>query len=35
MSEKPLISVTDLSVHFGIRGGGFGKKPVVRAVEGV
>ncbi len=35
MSEKPLISVTDLSVHFGIRGGGFGEKPVVRAVEGV
>ncbi len=35
MSNKPLISVKDLSVHFGIRGGGFGKKPVVRAVEGV
>ena len=35
MSEKPLISVKDLSVHFGLRGGGFGEKPVVRAVEGV
>ncbi|HHB82014.1 MAG TPA: ATP-binding cassette domain-containing protein [Devosia sp.] len=35
MSDKPLISVTDLSVHFGISKGGFGKKPVVRAVEGV
>ena len=35
MSDNPLISVTDLSVHFGLRGGGFGEKPVVRAVEGV
>ncbi len=35
MSDTPLISVRDLSVHFGVRGGGLGKKPVVRAVEGV
>ncbi len=35
MSRKSLISVRDLSVHFGLRGGGFGKRPVVRAVEGV
>ncbi len=35
MNEKPLISVRDLSVHFGLRGGGFGKKPVVRAVDSV
>ena len=35
MSQKSLISVRDLSVHFGLRGGGFGKRPVVRAVEGV
>ncbi len=34
-SETPLISVNDLAVHFGLRGGGFGKRPVVRAVEGV
>ncbi|MEE9387989.1 MAG: oligopeptide/dipeptide ABC transporter ATP-binding protein [Paracoccaceae bacterium] len=36
MSDKPLISTRDLSVHFPLRGGGlFGPKPVVRAVEGV
>jgi len=35
MSVSPLISVRDLAVHFGLRGGGFGKRPVVRAVEGV
>jgi len=34
-NKTPLISVKDLSVHFGLRGGGFGKKPVVRAVEAV
>jgi peptide/nickel transport system ATP-binding protein len=33
--DTPLISVDDLSVHFGIRGGGFGRRPVVRAVEAV
>jgi len=36
MTDKPLISARDLSVHFPLRGGGlFGPKPVVRAVEGV
>lgn len=36
MSDKPLISTRDLSVHFPLRGGGLiGPKPVVRAVEGV
>ena len=34
MSE-PLISTTDLSVHFPLRGTLFGPKPVVRAVENV
>ncbi|MCF6326301.1 MAG: ATP-binding cassette domain-containing protein [Devosiaceae bacterium] len=34
-NKTPLISVKDLAVHFGLRGGGFGKRPVVRAVEGV
>ncbi len=36
MTDTPLISTRDLSVHFPLRGGGlFGPKPVVRAVEGV
>ncbi len=35
MSQTPLISVRDLCVHFGLRGGGFGERPVVRAVESV
>jgi peptide/nickel transport system ATP-binding protein len=36
MSEKPLISARDLSVHYPLRGGRpFGPKPVVKAVEGV
>jgi len=35
MSEKPVISVRDLAVHFPIGGGLFTAKTVVRAVEGV
>lgn len=36
MSDKPLISTRDLSVHYPLSGGGlFGPKPFVRAVEGV
>ncbi|NOX39786.1 MAG: ATP-binding cassette domain-containing protein [Alphaproteobacteria bacterium] len=35
MSEKPLISTRDLSVHYPLRGGLIGPKPVVRAVESV
>ena len=36
MSNTPLMSTRDLSVHYPLRGGGlFGPKPVVRAVEGV
>jgi len=35
MSDKPLMSVRDLAVHYPLRGGLFGPKPVVRAVEGV
>ncbi|MGJ8584435.1 MAG: ABC transporter ATP-binding protein [Marinosulfonomonas sp.] len=35
MSDKPLISARDLSVHFPLRGGLIGPKPVVRAVESV
>lgn len=35
MSDKPLISAQDLSVHFPLRGGFLGPKPVVRAVETV
>jgi len=36
MSNNPLISAHNLSVHFPLRGGGlFGPKPVVRAVENV
>ena len=35
MSNKTLISTTDLSVHFGVHGQMFGAKPVVRAVESV
>ena len=35
MSEKPVVSVRDLAVHFPIGGGLFGPKAVVRAVEGV
>ncbi len=35
MSDKPLISARDLSVHYPLRGKLFGPKPVVRAVEGV
>jgi len=35
MSDKPLISARDLSVHFPLRGGVLGPKLVVRAVEGV
>ena len=35
MSDKPLISTRDLSVHFPLQGTLFGPKPVVKAVEGV
>jgi oligopeptide/dipeptide ABC transporter ATP-binding protein len=36
MTDKPLISARQLSVHYPLRGGGlFGPKPVVRAVENV
>jgi len=35
MSDKPLISARDLSVHYPLRGGVLGPKQVVRAVEGV
>ncbi len=35
MSEPPLISTRDLSVHYPLRGGFIGPKPVVQAVEGV
>jgi len=35
MSEKPLISTRNLSVHYPLRGGIIGPKPVVRAVESV
>lgn len=36
MTDKPLISARELSVHYPLRGGGlFGPKPVVRAVEKV
>jgi len=35
MTTKPLISAQDLSVHYPLRGGLIGPKPVVRAVEGV
>ena len=35
MSDHPLMSVRDLAVHYPLRGGLFGPKPVVRAVEGV
>ncbi len=35
MTDKPLISVKDLAVHYPLRGGIIGPKPVVRAVEGV
>lgn len=36
MTDKPLISARELSVHYPLRGGGlFGPKPVVRAVENV
>lgn len=35
MSDKPLISARDLSVHYPLRGGVIGPKQVVRAVEGV
>lgn len=35
MSDMPLISASDLSVHYPLRGGFIGPKPVVRAVEGV
>jgi len=35
MTEKPLISARNLSVHYPLRGGLFGPKLVVRAVEGV
>jgi peptide/nickel transport system ATP-binding protein len=35
MSDKPLMSARDLSVHYPLRGTLFGPKPVVRAVEGV
>ena len=35
MTDKPLMRARDLSVHFPLRGGMFGPKPVVRAVEGV
>jgi len=35
MSDTPLISTKNLSVHYPLRGGLIGPKPVVRAVEGV
>jgi oligopeptide/dipeptide ABC transporter ATP-binding protein len=35
MSDKPLMSVRDLAVHYPLSGSLFGPKPVVRAVEGV
>ena len=35
MTDKPLMRARDLSVHYPLRGGIFGPKPVVRAVEGV
>ncbi len=35
MSDTPLISTRNLSVHYPLRGGLIGPKPVVRAVEGV
>lgn len=35
MSDNPLMSARDLSVHFPLRGKLFGPKPVVCAVEGV
>jgi peptide/nickel transport system ATP-binding protein len=35
MSNKPLMSVRDLAVHFPLRGSLFGPKPVVKAVEGI
>jgi oligopeptide/dipeptide ABC transporter ATP-binding protein len=35
MSDTPLISTKRLSVHYPLRGGLIGPKPVVRAVEGV
>ncbi len=35
MTEKPLISAHDLSVHYPLRGALFGPPPVVRAVESV
>lgn len=35
MSLKPLISARNLSVHYPLRGGIFGPKPFVRAVESV
>ena len=35
MSQRPLISAQNLSVHFPLRGGVFGPAPYVRAVENV
>jgi oligopeptide/dipeptide ABC transporter ATP-binding protein len=35
MTDKPLISTKDLSVHYPLRANLFGPTPVVRAVEGV
>ena len=35
MTDKPLISARDLSVHYPMRGNVLGPKQVVRAVEGV
>lgn len=35
MSDTPIISARDLSVHFPLQGTLFGPKPVVKAVEGV
>ena len=35
MSDKPVISVNDLAVHYPISGGLLTPKVVVRAVEGV
>jgi peptide/nickel transport system ATP-binding protein len=35
MSDTPLIATRNLSVHYPLRGGLIGPKPVVRAVEGV
>lgn len=35
MSDEPLISTTELSVHYPLRGGLIGPKPFVRAVEKV